>query len=525
MALPENGSDGDSSSGTSLAQKSVWEVSLNAVTRMLITNRSVGSPSTINIMLTFPDPGSLDTTRLAVRIAELQELWPLLAMAIADQRTVEPKMQYHYLPWGTEKVLAYNTYVVNAENPKAERDAVYDKALRLFQTKISFDSDPLWRVTIFRASINPETARVYLALTLDHAMIDGRGAVKLAQALLAEDISQLPKEDLELYKEKEEKDRKALEQVPPYSFILSIIIREMLYPRLPTFVQKLLGHTPAWPPKISQPTIDSPWKSSIVDISSDLVQRLKEAGKAHSIATLNPTLHTAWVISVWAVFSRKGSQSFPIRDCSLKDVRDMAKGDPYCLFGCVGTCLWSTGLLGDDTRFWETAQSYAARVEDDTAYEEGRNLTKLLVLMNNGPLKPAESSKYRVPDSEELPAGDKRAHTLQEEEALKKINSLSPYFGMSGFWSNLSYFTLPQGSVDMVFGVSGNATGTAFNTCLVGHENGARVQNAFSDGAAVNEEGVKQAEGLYLRILETISSEGMKDKDVILGELLGSDCN
>ncbi|KAH7304055.1 hypothetical protein B0I35DRAFT_445791 [Stachybotrys elegans] len=493
--------------------KAPYEWPLSNLARIQITNRNVGSPSTINVMVTFPTPSRLDTARLEARLAQVQELWPLLCVTIVGQRTPQPKMQHHYTQWETNQVLAYETYDAVPGNRAAERDAVYERALRLFQTKVSFDKDPQWRVTIFRAAQNAENERLYFSLTIDHVLIDGRGTVKLVNALLADDISSLPKEEPEFY-------HKAalglgMDELPPYTFILSTIYREVLRPRLPFFIQRWLGYHPVWPQTIPQPTIDSPWKSSIHDLSIESTQLLKQAGKKHEIATLNPSLHTAWIVALWAVFIGQKQEGF--RDISVKDLRDVSKGDPYCLGGNATVFMWSSGILTPQSRFWQVAQAYAAVSTDAASHEEGTKFMKMLNLAPDKALDP-ESCTQRAPDASELPAGDKRAHNLHEEEALKKINSLSPYGNMSGIWSNLSYFPLPKGAIDMVFGVSGNATGTAFNTCLIGHEQGVRVQNAYSDGAAMREDGMKKAEQIFAKIIAAITSE--QERDWSLAELL-----
>ncbi|VUC32193.1 unnamed protein product [Clonostachys rosea] len=488
-------------------ESALFEWSIHSIGRLLVTNRSVGSPSTINIMLTFPSPSSLDVSRLTKRIDELQQLWPLLCVTIADQRTTNPKFRYRYSSWTADQILSSKTYEANPNNPKAERDSVYEMALRQFQVKISYDSDPLWGITLFRASSNPDSQTLYVALTLDHVIIDGRGAVKLAKALVATDISHLAKEDVELY------DKAGIgqgaEELPPYSLIAATIFRMVLVPRLPQVVKRWLGYVPAWPQKISQATIDSPWKSSIVDVPANLTLKLKDVGKKHGVATLNPTFHTAWVLAIWALFI-DGKSDEAIWDCSVKDLRDVDKGDPYCMAGHPTIYMWSTGRVKDQSRFWDLAQAYSNVSTDPQAALDGWNMMKMVNMMKNGPTNP-EECKYRAPDFDSLPAGDKRACTLAEEEALKKINSMSPFQGMSGTWSNLSYLGLPEGATDMIFGVSGNATGTAFNTCLVGHEGGARIQNAYSDGAAMAEDDVKRAESIFLHILQSIVEEEEKD--------------
>uniref|UniRef100_A0A8H7NR55 Uncharacterized protein n=1 Tax=Bionectria ochroleuca TaxID=29856 RepID=A0A8H7NR55_BIOOC len=491
-----------------------YEWTIHSIGRLLVSNRSVGSPSTINIMLTFPNPSSLDVSRLTKRIDELQQLWPLLSTTVADQRTTKPKFRYDYSSWSADQILSSKTYEANPNNPTVERDTVYEMALRQFQVTISYDSDPLWRVTLFRASSNPDNQRLYVALTLDHVIIDGRGAVKLAKALVATEISHLAREDIELY------DKAGIgagaEELPPYSVIVATIFRVILVPQLPDVVKRWLGYVPAWPQKITQATIDSPWKSSIVDVSASLTLKLKEAGKRHGVVTLNPTFHTAWVLAVWAVFI-DGKSDEAVRDCSIKDLRDVSKGDPYCMAGRPTVYMWSTGRLTNQSRFWDLAQAYSHVSTDPQAALDGLNLMKMVNMIKDGPANP-EECKYRAPDFDTLPAGDKRAYTLGEEEALKKINSMSPFQGMSGTWSNLSYLGLPDGATDMIFGVSGNATGTAFNTCLVGHEGGARIQNAYSDGAAMAEDGLKRAESIFLDTLNSIAKE--QEKDWTVGDLV-----
>lgn len=452
--------------------------------------------------------------RLRERITKVQELWPLLSVTVADQRTTKPKMQYRYSTWDPDQILANETYVAKPNDPQADRDAIYETALRLFQTKISFDNDPLWRVFIFRASSDADNKRLYLSLTFDHVIIDGRGAVNLAKALVAKDISQLPKEDIQLYEKSglgQEMDEK-----PPYSFIASIMGRAIVYPRLPALMQRWLGEYPTWPQRISQPTIDTRWRSAILDIPNDVIKKVKRVGPRHGITSLNSTLHTAWVVAVWVLFlQREEARSQAIKDVSIKDLRDA--GDPYCVGGHPTMYVWSSGILTHRTRFWALAKSYEIVSTDPRSAEYGLNMMKMLNLSENKPINP-EESKFRAPHSLELPAGDKRAHTLREEDSLMKINSLSPYTGLSGIWSNLSYVGLPEGAIDAVIGASGSATAPAFNPVLIGHENGTRVQNAYSDGAAMTEKDVKNVQRLFLNILIDISRE--EKKDWIVGDFI-----
>ncbi|TPX13601.1 uncharacterized protein E0L32_006072 [Thyridium curvatum] len=481
----------------------------------IIANRNIGSSSTVSILLTFSSPSSLDSVRVTQRITEVQQLWPLLSITIADHRTPNPKIRYHSRSWDVGRILYRETYNATPSNPNRERDWVYDKALRLAQTKTASDSDPLWRVALFYATSDPENHRVYLSLAIDHLLIDGRGAVKLAKALVTSDISDLPKEDITVYKAMHGKDYSGF---PPLSFIIHSIFSMMVAPRLPNFIQRPMGYIPAWPRKITQPTIDSPWKSSILDIPSSLMQELKVIGKHHGIATLNPTLHTAWVLALWAVFiPEKKRKRLCIKDTSVKDIRDISQGDSYCLGTHSSTYLWSSGRMNSQSRFWELAKSYRAASMDSKMVSNSHKIMQLVVKLKNREMKP-ERCRYRSPNATTLPAGDKRAYTRFEEGGLRKINSTSPYGGTSGIWSNLSYVPLPEGAIDMLFGVSGNDLCAAFNTCVLGHEGGVRLVNAFSDGAAMTLAGVKKAEELFVRILGEIAAEG--GRDWLVGDLV-----
>jgi hypothetical protein len=429
---------------------------------------------------------------------------------------VRPKIQYRYKSWNPSRILAYDTYAPNPKDAQAERDGIYEKALRRFQTKISFERDPLWQVVLWRADTDADKHRMYFTLLIDHLIIDGRGTIKLAKALVNRDISQLPKEDISLY------TKIGLGQdmdvLPPYSFIASLMLKGATYPLLPGFLQRWLGQHPVWPEKISKAPIDSPWRSSILDIPSDVIQKLKKVGPKHGVASLNATLHGAWVVTLWALFlDRDENRAQMLKDISVKDLRDVGKGDPYCLGGHPTMYIWSSGLLTGDTRFWAMTKTYEAVSTDSLAHADGTNIMRMANLFKDAALDPADS-KHRAPDSQALPVGDKRAHTLREEDALRRINSLSPYDGLSGIWSNLSYVPLPERTIDMVIGCSGTATGTAFNTCVLGHENGARVQSAYADGAAMRERDVKEVERMFLGVLKSVAANG--DRDWVLQDLV-----
>ncbi|WWC91282.1 uncharacterized protein L201_006225 [Kwoniella dendrophila CBS 6074] len=482
-------------------------------TKFLITNRNIGSPSTINITITYPSNSDAPTDEfLRNRIGKTQEIWPLLKCDIIDQRTTTPKIHCRSNPWTSTQILSEHTYTRKSDQSEDQiLNEIYEKALRSFQLDIDYSDKPLWGIKIYRSDTSEADGQTYICLLIDHAIIDGRGAVKLASALICdeEEFSKLPRETIEFYQTRP----KQYPIRPPIWFLIKTIFSLAILPNLPSWLSSWFGYKTIWPDELRKKPIEAEkWKSSIFSLDRETMQSLKQIGKQNGINTLNPLLYAIFCVAHWITFK----SPLNVNSFTVKDLRN--KTDPYCLFGraCVITHQHS---YNDKTSIWELAKEYSKVCLDENRIQDGINLLRMIDLDKNemldtGPTiisSSSLSSDLKSPKHEEFPKGDKTPKTKLEFKATEKINSLKTDNLISGIWSNIGYFRLPDKKCnDMIFGVSGNQTSTPYNICLIGHENGIRIQNTWLEDVVMDEKEVKSIEITMKLVIDRLL-DGNKD--------------
>lgn len=427
---------------------------------------------------------------LRERIAELQARWAYLKYTIIDSRTPNPKLRRRSAPWPADEILFEESYT-RISDPEAQVSELYEGALRWFQRSNEYNNGPLWAVRVYRSPT--PGGREWLCSLADHVMLDGRGAVRLATALVAKDISELPAETDEFY----EAIPSLSKGLPPVLVIIQEVFKAIIFPKLPTWISSWFGYVPTWPGVYQNKCIDSPWRTSLLSIPRDLADRFKAVAKSHGLRTLNPALYAVFCAAHWATFN----SPLALQMTTLKDIRKPT--DPYTAMGFF-TFLVGTTPVGPHVDLWEVAQVYSRMCDAPGTLERGMNLIKMLELIPDGPFDPATSPP--APPNDRYPQGDKRAHTKAEAMVLRNINLMKPPQSGSGIWSNLAFMPLPDGADDMIFGVSASDTGgQPINCSTIGHEAGIRSEIAYLDGASMTREQVGRLHRNMRAIMEKVA--------------------
>ena len=267
--------------------------------RYVLAHRSLGRPSTLLVLVTFSSPTSLPSTEfLARRVTEVQHHWPLVSCTLIDQRSPRPKLKESPIPW-TERDLLFQKSYESGAGELADRNWIGNDILHTYPSEVESPLEPLWRMTIYTSSVDPELRPAYFAFTVDHALIDGRGAIEFVRTLLEpESIEHLPYEDFSTYSTLADH----LQARPRWTSILTAVFEALVAPRLPDFLRRWLGFPPTFPTMSQTPVRNCQWRSSFFDVDQSVVEKIKILGKENGVRTLNPILQTAWAFSPCALY-------------------------------------------------------------------------------------------------------------------------------------------------------------------------------------------------------------------------------
>ena len=339
-------------------------------------------------------------------------------------------------------------------------------------------SNPLWHIGLHT---NEVSGAAYLTLSVDHMLVDGKGLFILFSALLAPDISDLPYESIPSIPLLEE----TIDIRPGFMFITSIMLEELIAPKLPAWIRRSVVGTPSWPHVVSRsPALCDP-QISLLDLSLDL-SSLKARGKACGVPTLHPILKLAYVVALWHVLHE---ESFKVQ--TPGSVRSSKLGHSHC------TANYTSSLVLDmmarpDLDFWEEARRISRYMSSATG--------KKRALEHMGALA-------YVPDPD--PAASKRQPdrpTGWEDFLGGKLDRLETP-SMSAVISNIGKVDLPQGAIDLIWGQGASPFAGPIEVNVVSHQAGMRATAVWREGAMISKDKVVEVNRVWERVLSRLSEE------------------
>ncbi|TYJ56455.1 hypothetical protein B9479_002858 [Cryptococcus floricola] len=444
--------------------------------RFSLARRNAGHPPILTIAAAYPAAASAPTLDfLEKRIAEIQAHFPQLYARVQDARTTSPSQVLRDRPWDGSEVMRAGVYSAHEDKDKELAGMLLLDGKRMLGEDV--EKAPLWQITVYTS---PSKPRVYVSLSVDHVLLDGRGMANLFQAILAKDIAGLPYEQLETTPAVED----TVNMKPTLAFFLPLIWHHLLLPRFPLFLQRYFTPAKAWPADlIAAAPLTSPAAFSMLSLSLDEVAQLKTIAKAHGVPTLNPVLNAIYALAIWSKY-RYTLSPFRLVAISARSERSDSLGHPHALGNYV-----SSHQLGIDIKpgsdFWAVAQTISDQLSSQKSISHAR--------MRMGLLSQIPGGLYTSPTG----TPDPLRPTMFEDYLLKDAESATPLDTALAF-SNLGYVHLPEGAEDMAWAQAADGLGhEVFSTTVIGHEGGVKVGTIFSEGAAVRTDEVEGVEELF----------------------------
>ncbi|WRT68020.1 uncharacterized protein IL334_004995 [Kwoniella shivajii] len=453
--------------------------------RYSVARRNSGFPAIIVAVIVYPTASALpSSSSLKERIVQLQEHFPLLCSRVEDHRKTKPYFTPNASPWSPEDILSTTVYTPSSTGSKEEEyETLMNQEPRILVEKEDFWFGPAWQIRALSHPSHPDSSRAYLTLAVDHIYLDGRGLLSLLNALVADDIINLPFEKISTPTRLDD----TVDIKPSLSFMLPIVIKKLLLPKFPVFIQNYFEQPPAWPSKLIRvsPTNCEPGLSIHLLPSTD-VNALKTISKKHGVRTLHGLFKAAWMVSIWSVY-RHTLVPFIARASTPRSERDPELGHAYCTGNYVSSHRVEISLSTKDD-FWVIAKKIADELLDPKAIAQGR--------MNMGMLA-------YIPDGENESPVDVHRPTGWESFFLDEANSPEP-FGESISVSNLGVTKLPEGAEDLFWGQESSPYAPPFSTSLIGHEAGMRMVTSWREGSAVIKDEAQKIEKTFGRVLQKL---------------------
>ncbi|BEJ14067.1 hypothetical protein CspHIS471_0312410 [Cutaneotrichosporon sp. HIS471] len=455
--------------------------------RYSLMRQNTGHPHVILHVVSYLPDAMPSSAALERRVDELQAALPMLSARVVGAHTTKPG----YVPgdaWPASNIVTQALAVSDSVAAyKAAMDAFTAPAI----ATLTGTAAPMWRVTLF-ASDNGEG---YMTLAINHLLIDGRGSTLLLAALTA-DLNAPSTVELEAWDKPTTFDD-TIPTTPSLRFLLPIVFRELLLPKLPRFVQSPFLASDPWPAERPGDSLTCGWDILLLSLSPDLIVKVKEAGTGRGIRTLHPLLKMAYCAAMWRVFAKS---TLHITVDTARSERDAALGHAAITHNYVSSTMWDATLVGEDG-FWARTKQLAHAV-GPAGVLPGR--------MNMGLLR-------HIPDpevDENAPGFNPQRPTGWEKYFVERTQSGRP-FRDSMALSNLGRIGLPPGASDAWWGQTATPFGSAIMANAIGHEGGVRLSSAFRLITTSTEQAA-EIHAVIERVLDRMAGEG---QDMTLEEI------
>lgn len=450
--------------------------------RFSLMRQNTGHPHIIQHVVVYPLHALPSRADIERRVDELQAALPMLSARLIDTATNHPG----YVPgdvWPSSSIVHELTFSPSFSSEE-EGLSVYREVMNAFTRS----EGPMWRVTLARPA---GEGRGYLLLSINHLLVDGRGSTLLLRALTESlgSPSNVAREDWSTPTRFDD----TVSTSPSLPFLLPVVFRELLLPKLPRFIQRPFLTSDPWPSAQPGNPLTCGWDILLLSLPASQVPLLKAAGKAHGVNTLHPLMKVAYIASLWHVFGR--GEPLHVAASTARDERNPALGHAGITHNYVSSTEYDATLAPSD-RFWARAQELAVKV-GPAGVAEGRMTMGLLRHIPDPDVEPS------------APGFDASRPTGWEKYFCERATSGTPYRDSVSV-SNLGAITLPPGAEDAWWGQTATPFGSAFMTNVIGHEGGVRVSSAFRLITS-DKERTGQLHDIMRRVLDRVAEGGTDD--------------
>jgi hypothetical protein len=446
--------------------------------RFSLTRRNCGFPHSVTVLVTYPSLADLPAEAfLATRVAELQEHFPLLYARLVDAKTRSPYFAPRSRPWTSAEIVRHETFDAHPERTQEQERILFVENDRMSDYDI--EDAPMWRVAILASA---GSARVHLAVSAHHEIVDGMGILTLTRALLAPSITHLPHEALGKIPALED----TIRMKPTLAHVLPLMWRDLALPHFPKGLQSILCPPQPWPAREKfKPPMECPWDVSLLALSPSLIPALKAAGVAHGVPALHMTLQMAYALAIRHVCGGARPR-FTLSTATPKSERRVELGHAYCTGNYCSDFVTDLDLRPTD-HFWAVTAKLSAFFRSPAGLSAARQHMGALRYIPDP--KPNEKMRDTT-----MPTG---------WEAYMLGKGYETGLNMS----NLGAIALPPGSEDVVWAQGGSPFIGPFSVNIIGHEGGLRASTVWREGAPVSRAEVKRIERVFEAVLGRLGDE------------------
>lgn len=460
----------DDGAPISLVNLSLALISVTPHERWFLMRGNTGYPFIITLLLSYPS-ALPSADHLQNRIIELQEHFPQLRCQIKDARTRKP-----FWEEGSPAPVVREVYGSQTQVEIIAREQQQMKGL--------------WQVTLYHSSTS------YLAVSALHELIDGRGILRLAQALVSSEISTLPYERLSTSTYPSSIDLR-----PSYRLLLSSALAEYILPWLPQSLASYLS-SPVWPQGLQKTNpLDLPGALLTFSLPISLLDLLKSLGRFHGVPTLTPILLTAWLVAMNSSLPTE----LPLSASIAVDERKTALQHSYCTGLYHASHLYSLDVR-ESTSFWSATRDLSLQIANPASLSLARMRMGMLAYLPDGTVHPSRRDDPKRP-------------TAWEDWQLERNSSLTSYVSSVNF-SNLGKIDLPPGAEDILVASSPSIGDPPMKLVLTGHQKGLNMAVTFRDGDILDESQVREMGQNWTSYLQRLVSG--KGEDITFGEICKS---
>lgn len=534
---------------------------MTAVERYHLARRTLGSPYTITFLITYASASRLpDEKALRYRIMELQDHFALLnariqlpshalgtegGLGAGVSSGSGARWQERPTLQGSANFFSRETYpaaLAADSTTGSDKGQAVEEWILQSSTVEWADEEPLWRVRYYTASGKhsderrealpgtssgsgsaPVESKAYMAVSVAHELTDGIGLVRLVQALLADDIDDLPYEGLVRPAEGQKDGSGA----GGWAGWLSRTVHDLLPSRrlsetgAPTRYTSSASDDPAHIPASSWPTgslppnyTTSPHKVALHTLSSEIIASLKSLSQYHGIPTLTPVLHLSFLAAVHAVMQPKEALTSVI-PFSERDA-ETGKGDRRCT-GQYTAAHWfeldltndatlSTHRVGVEGELLEAGQAtHNSRSEEVQLWASARRLAYQLAHPEH---KAIARRNIHLLDTLTAPVDDTSGRDPFVIHLEKQAASDHP-FPQSVSFSNIGKVPLPAGATAVAIAGTCAVGDPPFEVVLSGtEEKGLVATVAYRDGVVLKGEQVRMVLGVWEGVLKDLLVDG-----------------
>lgn len=305
----------------------------------------------------------------------------------------------------------------------------------------------------------PNPGPAFVALTINHVISDGKSGLALFNALLTPSTANDGKAPA-LTEVIPPSMESTIDCRPGYLYMLNVIWKELLVPKLPTFLSDTLKQTPCWPARTAS-TGATRQMFKRITLDPQQVNRLKAVGRTHQVNTLHPILEMAAVVALWQTFTASEiAYDTPI------SVRDTARGHPPISGNYVANLEYRISCSPEgNEQFWNKTREFSAWLASDAGRKQAMSAMGMLV---------------HIPDGVNDVGPDSPTPTGWETFLLDKVTRAP---GSSLEVSNLGYTRLPPHAESVAFAQTPSPFIPPLVINAVGHERGLELVVCWREGA------------------------------------------